>query len=484
MKRLLSIIIVLLLVSVILAQEATPEITPEATAEVTPESTVSPDACPMLVQQALNLTELNCDATSTNEACYGFIDIDAETRSSNIRFVNPGDIVQVLELQGVQLSPMDIQNGLWGLMVMDVEANTTDGSVALDNVQIVLFGDTQLRDASRFVQVTALSDIDIYEKPGMDSSVISTLAKDDSIIVNSQLEDGSWLRVRFNEPETGNSLIGWLQTELVTTVSDLSILQTLTLEQAAQVPDDLSVQYGPMQAFIFESGQKDAPCAEAPNSGMMIQTPEGAASVTFVMDEVVVTMNGTGVITAQADGNMSVIVVDGEATVEANGVASTAQAGQAIDVAINRDLSPVGTPGDARDITADEVQGLPTSLLDDPVTVPSPDSNMPRAGAWTFVLDTPLPLICPDGTTITYASAGIAASIEPQIDSLIVSGLRYNEIAPGVYSASYSDASGNFNRDTLRVVNSSRISGDRTIDMATSNCTLSVNYHYELTDPK
>ena len=30
-----------------------------------------------------------------------------------------------------------------------------------------------------------------------------------------------------------------------------------------------------MQAFYFRSGIGDAPCAEAPNSGILIQTPEG-----------------------------------------------------------------------------------------------------------------------------------------------------------------------------------------------------------------
>lgn len=265
MKRILPFII-LLIAAVVLAQdsESTPEITPEATAEMTPEVTVEPVACPNLVKDALDLTALNCDATDTNQACYGFIDIDAETRTNTIDFTNPGDIVDVLDLQGVQLSPMDLDNGLWGLMVMDVEANTTDDSTAVDNVQIVLFGDTELRDASQFVQVVALDDIDIYEKPRRDSEVIFRLAQDESIIVNSQLEDGSWLRIRFNDEETGESFIGWLEAEKVTAASDLDVVQTMTAENAELPPDDLSVQYGPMQAFVFESGRDDAPCEKPP----------------------------------------------------------------------------------------------------------------------------------------------------------------------------------------------------------------------------
>src|SRR5688572_25585542 len=102
MKRFLIFVILILSASVF-AQEATPEITPEVTAEFTPEATAAvsaeatpestndPDQCPLLVQRALDLTQVNCSDTNLNDACYGYILVDAELRDEASPFVEQGD---------------------------------------------------------------------------------------------------------------------------------------------------------------------------------------------------------------------------------------------------------------------------------------------------------------------------------------------------------------------------------------------------------
>lgn len=477
MKRFLPLLIIMLLAAVVFAQEATPEVTPEFTPEATAE--ITQNTCPTLVREAQDFAASNCSELDTNQACIAYDAVTGETNIPNT-LNNVGDRVGVWDIRSVQMSSMDLVNGLWGLLLMSVEVDVSGDGAFQDSIQIVLYGDAELQNTSRFVQVIALTDIDIYEKPRTDSPILSQLAQDDNIIVNSQLEDGLWLRVRFNSEETGESQLGWLQTDLVEATSPLDEVTILTPEEAEEIPDETS-QFGSMQAFYFESGQDDALCEEAPNSGMLIQTPEGEASVSFVIDEVVVTMNGTGVITAEADGNFTVIVVEGEADVCHDNVCSTAGANEAIDVVLDSDLNAIGTPSEAREATASELQGLPLNVVDDPVATPN---NTPLAGSWIFILDTPLPLTCADGSTVEYISLSTAATIEPQIDSLIVSGVSYNEVGSGIYSTSYSDPDGNISRDSLRVISPERIVGDRTIDMVNSTCSLSLNFHYELVEAK
>ncbi|MEL6309656.1 MAG: hypothetical protein AAFQ52_16060, partial [Chloroflexota bacterium] len=468
------LLLVLLLVgSVVLAQEATstPDSPEDASsAEVTPEATASIDdeaSCPALVTRALDLTESSCDGTFTNEACYGYTFIDASLRDQDASFVQPGDITDVLDIQTVQLSAMDVAADQWGLMVMSVDANTGEQTViTTEDVQIVLFGDTTLQDASAFVELSVDEDIVIYEEPAEDAFLVAEVQAGETLIASSRLDDNAWLRVRIIEETSVR--IGWVQADSVTPVSDIEVLPILTAEEAAEPPTDLAAQYGPMQAFIFESGELDAPCAEAPNSGMLIQTPEGVASVTIWLDEVVVQLDGTGVISAQADGDLTVGVIEGTATVAANGEESTAVAGEAIDVPLDENLAASGVPSDPRDIADDEVQALPVTVLDDPVALPGTatpaGAPFPSGDAWVFGYTTEAPFICSDGSEVDSVSAGINAVITVQSDSITLSGLRFNQSTAGVYSASYADSVGNFITDTLQVVNSTTIVGERTID--------------------
>ena len=491
LKRYTFIGIILLLGAVVFAQEATPEpeITPEA--EVT-EASNSDEMCPALVTNALDLTQRNCSATGSNEACYGYIFIDAALRTPNTQFSQPGDILDVINIESLQLSPLDTNSGQWGVIVMSVEANLADRTQNVnDDVQIVLFGDTELRDASQFIEVIANTTVNVRANPRTDAGVISSLATGDSIIANGRLEDNSWIRVRVND--AGEIGLGWISADFLEANAELELLPPITREQAENPSaDDLAVQYGPMQAFIFESAEDDSPCEQAPNSGMLIQTPDGAASVTLWLDEVVIQLDGTGVISAQADGNLTVGVIDGTAQVEANGGVSTAIAGQAVDVALDSELVPIEAPSVPRPIEGDEVQALPVDLLNDPVTVPLVDDNNTASNIlatasgdfqWRFSYNSAPPYICSDGSEIILESAGIAPTISAEADAIVVSGLRFAEATEGVYRANYVDGSNNLIQDTLQVVASDRIIGDRTIDFAQPVCTLNVSFSIQLSAP-
>ena len=488
--RLLILAFMLIFAVTTLAQEATPEAesTPaiELTAEATEMSTEDADLCPALVANAIDLTQRSCSATSTNEACYGYNFIDAAFRSVDASFVQPGDIEDVIDIQSLQLSPLDVQSGQWGVVVMSIEPNADpleDEALPEDDVQILLYGDTTLSDASQFIQVTAISGVNIREFPRTNATILGSLETDDVLIANGRLPDNSWYRVRINLDD--RAAIGWVSADFLEPGFDADTLPEITAEQAEQLAGDIAAQYGPMQAFVFESGQDDAPCSEAPHSGMLIQTPEGVASVTIWLDEVVIQLDGTGVISAQADGDLTVGVIDGTAQVEANGEISTAIAGQAVDVPLDADLSASDAPGAPRPLSASEVQALPVDLLDDPVTVPAPGNSPVLATAsaglqWNFSFTTPPPYICSDGTEVTFQSAGVGASISAGIDAIVISGVRYIQTSVGVYTASYTDNSGNLFQDTVQIVSTDRLIGDRIIDFANPICTLTVSFVFQL----
>lgn len=484
MQRFIIGLFVFLLVAMMAAAQETtpePEITPELTAEVTAEATEDP-ACPTLVQTAITLTGENCDTTGLNEACYGYILINPEARpgeEENFSFNVPGDRVDILQIESVQLSAMDVASAQWGVIVFAVEANVEGEVSSTEDVQIVLFGDTRLEDASRFVQVTATGDVNVRALPNTDAAVVGSLVTGEVAVANARLEGDAWLRVRFLNSDSG---LGWVSADYLEPASDISVMPVLSAEEAAApVPDDLSAQYGPMQAFFFESGTNDSPCAAAPNSGMLIQTPDGVANVTIWLDEVVIQLDGTAFVQADAGGEMRVDVLEGTAQVEANDESSTAVAGQSVTVELDEDLGAVGTPSEPQATDPDDVQALPTVLLDDTVEVPDPltqPAGVPIEGTYSFSFGVES-LTCPDGEVVTFVAGGENASISFQDGAIIVSGLRYAEVSPGVYFASYQDSIG-LHQDTLEVVSSDRILGDKTLDLLDNDCTLNVPFSYQL----
>src|SRR5690606_12835103 len=127
--------------------------------------------------------------------------------------------------------------------------------------------------------VAAVQGMNIRRDPSTTSPILASLAVGDTVIANGRLADGSWIRVRYSEDEGS---VGWVAGEGV--ISDHSLDELEVIEPEAGTQTDLA--YGPMQVFYLQTGVQDAPCGEAPNSGLMIQTPEGVAEVTLLMNEV------------------------------------------------------------------------------------------------------------------------------------------------------------------------------------------------------
>jgi hypothetical protein len=85
------------------------------------------------------------------------------------------------------------------------------------------------------------------------------------------------------------------------------------------VPLTGETNYTPMQAFYFKAGFNDRGCAEAPESGVMVQGPKDV-NIQFNVNNVSVSMGST--LYLQTDGTnktMRVNVLDGAAEIEAEG---------------------------------------------------------------------------------------------------------------------------------------------------------------------
>jgi hypothetical protein len=111
----------------------------------------------------------------------------------------------------------------------------------------------------------------------------------------------------------------------------------------AVAPDDTTQH--PMQAFYLRTGTNDSPCDEAPESGLLVQTPEGVEEVTFNVNGVDVQMGSTVLFQADADNGMTVSTLEGAAFVAVDDGVQLIPPGASSLIQLGRQLRASGAPG-------------------------------------------------------------------------------------------------------------------------------------------
>ena len=114
----------------------------------------------------------------------------------------------------------------------------------------------------------------------------------------------------------------------------------------------------PMQAFYFRSGVGDPQCAEAPESGLLVQTPEGINTVSLTINGVDITLGSTAFLQAQPEDFLYVYLLEGEATVTAFDKEQTVGSGEYTTVPLDPALEAAGTPDTPQVYTDETVAAL------------------------------------------------------------------------------------------------------------------------------
>jgi SH3 domain-containing protein len=339
---------------------------------LTATSALAQHDCATIVQAALAATDQVCNSTGRNQVCYGNVVLQAVPQPgvSDFHFSQPGDLAQVFDVQTLTLSSRLSQNGAWGVALMNLQANLPN-TLPGQNVTMLLFGQVEIENAVASnvqpptVEVSAASGVNIRSGPATTYAVVGSLAPGNTLTADGRLEDGSWLRVQLPDNQ-----IGWVSAQLVTTNGDSSQLEVTGASEATPEPP-----LQPMQAFYFTTGIGDRPCAEAPDSGILIQTPQGAGKVTLTVNEVNISLGSTAYLQAQPGGQMSVSVVEGQAEVSAFTVARTVPAGARVGVPLdNNAQNPAasGPPGPVEPYDGAALQSLPVNVLPRIVTIAPP----------------------------------------------------------------------------------------------------------------
>lgn len=329
------------------------------------------ETCSAVVQQALADVDEGCAATGRNQACYGFVSLDATPRegAENFLFDKQGDLANVADISTLRLSALDVENDEWGIALLKLQANLPD-ALPGQNVTFLLFGDVEIENAvvptdetAAPVEITATttSGANIRSAPSTDAQRAGSLATGVDVTVNGRNADSSWLRIQIPE----SSSLGWVSASLLRADGDVSTLSVVEGDAAA-------TPFTPMQAFYFRTGITGTTCADAPADGILIQTPEGAGQITLRANDVDIQLGSTAFFQAIPGAEMTVSVVEGEGEATADGVTVAIPAGTQVTIPVDENMAAAGEPSAAQPYDPSLVENLPVQALPRQIEIAAP----------------------------------------------------------------------------------------------------------------
>lgn len=264
-----------------------------------------------------------------------------------------------------------------------------------------------------------------------------------------------------------------------------------------------------MDAFYFRGGVGEAGCAQAPN-GIVIQTPEGAGMIDLTINDIQISLGSTAYITAEVEDLLTFNLLEGDASVTADGETQSIAGGEFVAVPLDENLSATGAPSEPEAIDfaslpilpvallpqdiSEEVPDLPTASADN--TTASGEVIIPATGNWTYTLNgLTTSNGCPAGfgemmqsniqlgDTTFVDFGGQPINLETLLENTGGVFATYENPEPNIYQASFSQDGGTFLYQ-LQVVSETQITGFFEIDIATSGiaCTITMNYSVELSE--
>ncbi|NWF69537.1 MAG: hypothetical protein HXY40_10665 [Chloroflexi bacterium] len=211
--------------------------------------------CPSFIETALLRVHDLCAGTARNQACYGNLQLTAEAQPGVTQFVfdQPGDVVNVIDIQQLSLSALNVNDAVWGIAFLQLQANLPD-TLPGQNVTVLLFGDVSL------------------------------------------------------------------------------------------LADETAADGAPLQAFYLRTGIGDAPCAAMPDSGVLIQSPAGAARIELTINGAHIALGSTAYI--QAHETLDIFLLEGQAAVTAAETTLLVPAGTFVSVPLDEAGVASAAPGD------------------------------------------------------------------------------------------------------------------------------------------
>lgn len=307
------------------------------------ELSAQPDtgSCPALIERALASLADNCDALDRNSACYGYNQVDT---SFTIEveadfFTIPADRTELTTLQTIRTQALNLDTGIWGIAVMNVQANLPN-TLPGQAVNFLLVGDAEIENRVppeealtpvEPVPVQVRVNVDVRTGPGLNTNVLGTASRGTDLEADAL--NGDWVRILFEDRPA------WVERAALNDEPALDDLPAVTANTRT-----------PMQAFYFSTGFGEPTCNEAPDS-ITVRSPEDL-NVNFSVNGADVNIGSTIVFRNIAENQIIITVLEGALELPDGTIV---EAGQTL-VATLDDEGAIDTVDDIRPATPEELE--------------------------------------------------------------------------------------------------------------------------------
>lgn len=344
------------------------------------------ESCSLDITTVMNEVNDICTGIGENQVCYGKEQVNALAReeADTLEFEKPGDNTDLSDIQSLFLSKLDPVDNSWGIAQMRLLVTTSQQPA---DVTLLLFGNVSIENANEprlplEVMVKGPAAANIRAAPSLDAFVAGTAAPGGTLQAIGRLPDNSWLRV---EDELG--LVGWITTEQLSLTDADSSLEDLTVEESR------SPYYGAMQAFYFESESSNS-CGNVVSDGLLIQTPDGIARVTLLINEVTVELLGadqgegaTALVQSNEETGLTLDMLSGSGSVTVEETTVEIASNMSVNVPMDENNTAAGVPSEPEEIsqeTRGEIVLLP--LVEEIELEISTTNNFKRTSTAAFTV--------------------------------------------------------------------------------------------------
>jgi len=386
-----------------------------------PITPILTSTCPTQVLGAFTATGLICTDLQAGEACIGNGLVEATAREgvSDFRFSQIGDKTPLTNAGEIRLRTLDAPNPLWSVVQAENNILTSGGLTNL-SAKMLAFGDVTLLDDGDVAQVvieegnqrtaTVLAErgLIIRTKPDPSGGATWQLLAGEQVIVSGQTVDKAWLRV--NVP-SGFGGSGWVYAYYMDVAGGQETLPFVDVNSPppTAIAPPPPPEYGTMQAFKLLSVNTDPSCIETPDSGVLLQSPNGMLEEMKIrVNGVRMEFNGTIFLQAQANGELRVSVLEGAVFfIEASGRV-TANANTVGIVNMGSNLEPL-SPVTVVPLNLGNLAFLPASLLPRTVALLLPEGVVTEP-AIAETTEEPTPEVVTTEAAVTTGVTGFATA--------------------------------------------------------------------------
>lgn len=312
--------------------------------------TAQPLNCPELERAATALVQTQCADIALQSVCYGSPALEMSTLDeSEAAFSIPGDAVALADVGSLVAS---IRDDAYGIARLEALAYAAD-AWALQPVTLLALGDVEITNRGTegegslrtlTVAVEAEQGVNIRNNPQVDSSVIAAAARGSLLKVTGRTAGSDWVRIQLR-----NGRVGWV----ATTALNLSTADIEVMAEATGDDAETLVLFQPFAAFDFVSTTADARCAQAWESGVLLQATFETPLEVRVNDYLLL-LSGTVFVQAPSMDVLQFFVLEGEVRYADQTIAAS----QTLTLSADELLEPR-----VRAYAFDRVVNLPLELL-------------------------------------------------------------------------------------------------------------------------